>query len=349
MQRRRETMAGRTWRGMRGLGRPTGTHACLGIVVVVLAGCDSASSALDPAGVEADAIARLFWLMATGAGLVWLAVVAIALYAGRRRDDPPDGRRAHRWLIVVGGVIVPTVVLGALLAYGLVLMPRLRAPAPQDGLRIAVSGEQWWWRVTYRPDSAAPVVLANEIRLPVHQRVEFVLTSPDVIHSFWLPALGGKLDMIPGRTTTLVLEPTRTGTFHGACAEYCGTSHAFMRLAVVVMEPAAFSRWLRHQAAPAAPPRDRLARRGEQAFQRNGCGACHAVRGTAAAGVVGPDLTHVGSRLGLAAGTLPNDAGGFERWIAQTHAVKPEALMPEFGMLPEAQLRAIAHYLEGLQ
>jgi len=348
MQRRRETLPGRAGRGMRPIGRPAGRRACLGIVLVVLAGCDSASSALDPAGVEADTIARLFWMMAIGAGVVWLAVVAIALHAGRRRDDPPDRRQAHRWLILVGGVIVPTVVLGALLAYGLVLMPQLRAPAPHDGLRIAVSGEQWWWRVTYRPDAAA-VVLANEIRLPVNQRVEFTLNSPDVIHSFWIPALGGKLDMIPGRTTTLVLQPTRTGTFHGACAEYCGTSHAFMRFAVVVMEPQAFDRWLRHQAAPAALPRDRLARRGEQAFQRNGCGACHAVRGTAAAGVVGPDLTHVGSRLGLAAGTLPNDEAGFERWIADTHAVKPEALMPEFGMLPAAQLRAIAHYLEGLQ
>ncbi|MGQ4660856.1 cytochrome c oxidase subunit II [Lysobacter sp. F6437] len=317
--------------------------------MVVLTGCGGASSTLDPAGVEAATIARLFWLMAIGAGVVWLVVVAIALHAGRRRDDPPDRRRAHRWLIVGGGVIIPTVVLGALLVHGLILMPQLREPAPHDGLRIAVSGEQWWWRVTYRPDDAAPVVLANEIRLPVGQRVEFVLTSPDVIHSFWIPSLGGKLDMIPGRTTTLVLEPTRTGTFHGACAEYCGTSHAFMQLAVVVMEPEPFARWLQHQAAPAASPSDPIARRGESAFQSTGCGACHSVRGTAAAGVVGPDLTHVGSRLRLAAGTLPNDAAGFQRWIADTHSVKPEAPMPEFGMLPEAELHAIASYLEGLQ
>ncbi|MGH8073244.1 MAG: cytochrome c oxidase subunit II [Lysobacter sp.] len=318
-------------------------------MLLALTGCGGASSTLDPAGVEADTIARLFWLMAIGAIVVWLVVVAIALHASRQRDDPPDRRRAHRWLIVGGGVIIPTVVLGALLVHGLILMPQLREPAPHDGLRIAVSGEQWWWRVTYRPDDAAPVVLANEIRLPVGQRVEFILTSPDVIHSFWIPSLGGKLDMIPGRTTTLVLEPTRTGTFHGACAEYCGTSHAFMQLAVVVMEPEPFARWLQHQAAPAGPPNDTLARRGESAFQSTGCGACHSVRGTPAAGVVGPDLTHVGSRLRLAAGTLPNDAAGFQRWIADTHTVKPEAVMPEFGMLPEADVRAIAVYLEGLQ
>jgi cytochrome c oxidase subunit 2 len=334
-----------TWLGF---GRAVHRACGVGIALAALTGCNGASSALDPGGVEAATIARLFWLMAVGAGVVWVVVVSIAIHAGRRRDNPAD-RRVARWLIVVGGVVVPTVVLGALLMHGLVLMPQLREPAPHDGLRIAVSGEQWWWRVTYRPDDAVPVVLANEIRLPVGRRVEFILTSPDVIHSFWIPSLGGKLDMIPGRTTTLVLEPTRTGTFHGACAEYCGTSHAFMRLAVVVMEPEPFARWLEHQAASATAPLDAIARRGEHAFRRNGCGACHTVRGTAAAGVVGPDLTHVGSRLELAAGTLPNDPAGFQRWIADTHTVKPDATMPQFGVLPEAEQRAIASYLEGLQ
>src|SRR5690606_20133085 len=128
--------------------------------------------------------------------------------------------------------------------------------------------------------------------------------------------------------------------------EYCGTSHAFMRFAVVVMEPEPFARWLQHQAAPAPPPHDALARRGERAFRHNGCAACHTVRGTAAVGVVGPDLTHVGSRLRVAAGTLSNNPAGFRRWVADTHAVKPEALMPQFGMLPEAELDAIASYLE---
>ena len=186
-----------------------------GAVALALAGCSGDSATLAPAGLEADTIARLFRVMASGAVLVWAAVVGIALYAGLLRPQP-HRRRTTRWLILGGGVITPTLVLGALLLYGLVLMPQLRKPVPHDGLRIAVSGEQWWWRVRYLAagaDPAAPasavalandVTLANEIRLPVGERVEFLLDSPDVIHSFWIPSLAGKVDMIPGRTTTLV-------------------------------------------------------------------------------------------------------------------------------------------------
>jgi len=337
------------------LGSTYAVPARLALCAAALAGCScsGAQSSLHPAGVEAATIAQLFWIMAIGALVVWAAVVGIALYAGLLRPRP-HGRATSRWLIFGGGVAIPTVVLGALLVYGLVLMPQLRRPVAHDGLRIAVSGEQWWWRVRYLPGAEADtgtngIVLANEIRLPVGKRVEFVLTSPDVIHSFWIPSLGGKVDMIPGRTTTLVLQPTRTGVFRGACAEYCGTSHAFMQLPVVVMEPEAFDAWLRQQARPAPTPASALARQGEQAFHSNGCSACHAVRGTAATGVAGPDLTHVGSRLSLAAGTLPNDAEAFRRWITDTHAIKPEALMPPFGMLPGADVQSMAVYLEGLQ
>ena len=318
----------------------------LPVIVAALAGCSGPQSALAPAGVEAEAIARLFWIMAAGAVLAWLAVCGLALWIGTRRRRRA-GLRAARWLILLGAA-VPVVVLGALLAYGLALMPRLRAPA-DAGPRIAVTGEQWWWRVRYLRPGAAPVELANEIRLPVGVRTRFLLDSPDVIHSLWIPALGGKVDMIPGRTNTLVLEPTRTGVFRGACAEFCGTSHAFMQLDVVVMEPGAFARWLEQQAAPARAPREASARQGRDAFLENGCGACHAIRGTPADGALGPDLTHVGSRLGLAAGTLPNDVQAFERWIAHAHAVKPDTPMPEFDMLPDARLRAIAAYLDDLQ
>lgn len=305
-------------------------------------------SSLVPAGMEADVVARLFWIMVAGAGVVWLVVLAIALYAMARPG--PRERRVGRLLILVGGVATPVVVLGALLVYGLVLMPKLREPPPTEGPHVAVTGEQWWWRVRYAGfGDGGDVVLANEIRLPVGERVRFVFDSPDVVHSFWVPSLAGKVDMIPGRTTTLVLEPNRTGVFRGACAEYCGTSHAHMRFVVVVMERAAFDRWLRAQAAPARAPRTPGELAGQAAFRRNGCGACHAIRGTAARGAVGPDLTHVGSRLELAAGTLPNDAGAFARWIGNAHAYKPEALMPPFAALPQAELRDIALYLDGLQ
>lgn len=327
--------------------RPAATLAAL-----ALTGCAGADSTLNPAGTEAETIAQLFRIMAIGATAIWAAVIGVALYAALR-PDRAHGRRTTRWLILGGGAIAPTLVLGVLLLYGLVLMPQLRQPVGDDGLRVAVSGEQWWWRVRYFPADGAGagqgIALANEIRLPVGERVRFTLTSPDVIHSFWIPALGGKLDMIPGHRTTLVLQSTRTGVFRGACAEYCGTSHAYMQFVVVVMEREAFARWLRWQAAPALAPRGALARRGQQAFGRNGCGACHAVRGTAADGVVGPDLTHVGSRASLGAGILPNDVHAFDRWITDTHAVKPDVLMPSFGMLPDDELHAIAAYLEGLR
>jgi cytochrome c oxidase subunit II len=155
--------------------------------------------------------------------------------------------------------------------------------------------------------------------------------------------------MIPGRRNRLALEPTRTGVFRGACAEYCGTSHALMSFYVVVQEKADFAAWLEQQQAPAQPPVQALAKRGHELFLANGCGACHTVRGTPADGVVGPDLTHVGSRVSLGAGILPNEPDAFSRWIARTEEVKPGVHMPAFGMLPAEDLQALAVFLEGLQ
>jgi cytochrome c oxidase subunit 2 len=334
-------------------------HACAIVltIVPVTGSADIDVSSLAPAGMEADVVARLFWIMTASAGVVWLVVLGIALYA-MARPGPRDRRVGH-WLILGGGVAAPVLVLGALLLYGLMLMPRLREPPPDEDAHVAVTGEQWWWRVRYAgfnaderngdANRAGEVVLANEIHLPVGERVRFVFDSPDVIHSFWVPSLAGKVDMIPGRTTTVVLEPTRSGVFRGVCAEYCGTSHAHMRFVVVVTARADFDRWLRAQATPAQVPRTLAQQRGHAAFLRNGCGACHAIRGTPAHGAVGPDLTHVGSRLELAAGTLPNDAGAFAKWIADAHALKPGALMPPFATLPPAELQAMALYLDSLQ
>jgi cytochrome c oxidase subunit II len=317
-------------------------------VALIVAGCSGPQSALDPAGREAARLADLFWLMTVGAVIVWLAVIGLAFYSMRSRREPLSPRRA-RLFVVWGGAVVPTVVLTALLIYGLRPISALVAPAPAGSLKIAVSGEQWWWRVRYLPSGGEPVVLANEIRLPVGEPVEFQLESPDVIHSFWIPSLAGKVDMIPGRVTRLALLPTRTGVFRGVCAEYCGASHALMNFNVVVMEKAEFDRWLEEQARPATPPAEPTTARGQALFLANGCGACHAVRGTEAAGVIGPDLTHVGSRRSLAADTLANEPDAFRRWIAHTDIIKPGALMPKFGMLPEDDLRALAAYLEGLK
>ncbi len=314
---------------------------------LLLAGCGGPQSALDPAGRGAETIARLFWWMAAGGAVVWLAVIGLAVYAYRARPGPHERQTAL--LVIGGGALFPTLVLAVLLSFGLAEMPGLLAPAPPGSLQIAVTGEQFWWRVRYHPPGRAPFELANEIRLPVGERVQLVLDSPDVIHSFWVPSIAGKMDMIPGRVTRLTLEPTKTGTFRGTCAEYCGASHALMTFHVVVQEKEDFTRWLQSQATAARMPAGALAVRGRELFLANGCGACHTVRGTPADGMVGPDLTHVGSRVSLGAGILRNEPRDFRRWIASPEHVKPGALMPAFGMLPPGELQAMAAYLEELK
>ena len=314
-----------------------------------LAACSGVQSALEPAGQGAERIAALFWWMAAGALLIWALVVSLTVYAIRVRPEA-HSQNVGGWLIIGGGAILPTLVLAGLLSYGLALMPELLHPAPENSLQIAVSGEQWWWRIRYRtPSGAGTVELANEIRLPVGEPVSFLLESPDVIHSFWIPSLGGKIDMIPGRTNRLTLKPTRTGVFRGVCAEYCGTSHALMNFDVVVLEKADFTAWLNRQQTITQPPTQPLAMRGQELFITNGCGACHTVRGTPADGVIGPDLTHVGSRLSLGAGILPNDPEAFLTWMARTDKVKPGVHMPHFGMLPPEDLRDLAAYLDTLE
>jgi cytochrome c oxidase subunit 2 len=318
----------------------------LGATLCSPAGCTGIQSSLAPAGREAARIADLFWWMTAGALVIWVAVIALGLWCARNPSGP---RRRDAWLIVGGGVVVPTVVLTALLVYGLAALPPLVARAPDGSLRIAVTGEQWWWRVQYLSNEGLVVEVANEIRLPVGEPVQFELRSDNVLHSFWIPSLGGKMDMIPGRVTYLTLQPTRTGVFRGACAEYCGRSHAFMAFYVEVLERGAFERWLDHQATVAQPPVSALAAGGRDLFLANGCSACHTVRGTRATGVLGPDLTHVGGRLSLAAGILENRPEEFAAWIGHPERMKPGVLMPRFGMLPRAHLDAIAAYLEALQ
>ena len=304
-------------------------------------------SALNVAGRDAELIAHLFTVMMVGALIVWAAVVAAAIYAIKARRGRHTEREANLF-VIGGGVALPTVVLAALLWYGLPLVPQVLALPSGDALRIHVTGKQWWWRVQYGTPGRL-VETANELRLPVGQRVELELSSPDVIHSFWVPSLAGKMDMIPGRTTRLAIEPTRTGVFRGACAEYCGASHALMAFDVVVTDEATFQRWLDAQAMPAAPPGDTVAASGRQTFFANGCSACHTIRGTAAAGGIGPDLTHVASRASIGAATLPNQEDALVRWIRDTDRVKPGVHMPAFRALTSDELTALAAYLGDLR
>jgi cytochrome c oxidase subunit 2 len=328
--------------------RRCATWLMLPMAAFIVTGCSGIQSTLDPAGREAKWIADLFWWMTAGAVLIWLAVILLTVYAARTQSEARNHRR-DRILIIGGGAVVPTVVLTVLLVFGLKPIPTLLAPAPEGSLKIIVTGEQWWWRVRYFPPGGEAFELANEIRLPVGEPVQFQLESPDVIHSFWIPSLAGKMDMIPGRVTYLALQPTNIGVYRGACAEYCGTSHALMNFYVEVMRKEDFSTWLAQQALPSQPPAEPTAVRGQELFLANGCNACHTVRGTRAQGVIGPDLTHVGSRLSLAAGTMPNEPDAFQRWVAHTTKVKPAVNMPPFHMLPMEDLKALGAYLEGLK
>jgi cytochrome c oxidase subunit II len=217
---------------------------------LLLTGCSGVQSALAPAGEGAEKIANLFWWMAIGSALIWAAVMLLLLYA--LRAQPTDRSRRQANILVVAGGVAPAVVLGVLLVYGLSILPGIIAPAPEGSLKITVYGEQWWWRIRYEPPGRQPFELANEVRLPVSEPAQFMLQSNNVIHSFWIPSLGGKVDLIPGRVNRLVLHPTRTGTFRGACAEFCGRSHAHMSFDVFVLSRDEFNKWVAQQSAPAS-------------------------------------------------------------------------------------------------
>jgi cytochrome c oxidase subunit II len=305
------------------------------------AACSEAQSALRPAGSDAQAISDLFWIMVAGGAVIWLAVMGFVLYGVL---VPRASERLGERIILFGGVILPAIVLGGLLVYGLGLLPDWRRE--DTALRLTVTGEQWWWRVSYEDASLdMPVEAANEIHLPAGEPVTFVLETADVIHSFWIPALGGKMDMLPGRTNLLRLTPTQPGIYRGVCAEFCGPSHALMAFDVVVHERPEFEAWLAREAQPASASNAP----GARIFESTGCAACHTVRGQSELGGIGPDLTHVGSRRTLAAGTLVNQRDEVRRWLQAPDAIKPGVQMPAFAMLADSELDALADYLVGLQ
>ncbi|MFD2739461.1 c-type cytochrome [Sulfitobacter aestuarii] len=321
-------------------------NATLLVGLLLLAGCAGRQSVLDPAGEDARDLFDLFRVMVIAALLLWGAVALLFIYVTRINVSAMP-RKLAETLIVGGGIVFPVLLLGALLAYSLPMMGAQRQEG--DGLVVRITAEQWWWRVEYLPaDGGTPVIAANELRLPVGARSELILNAHNVIHSFWVPALGGKTDMIPGRETRMSLKPERTGVFRGQCAEFCGASHALMAFETVAMAPQDFDAWLAEEARDAAAPGDPLAQAGAEVFAREGCGACHAIRGTEAIGRVGPDLTHVGARKSLGAGILPMERGALMRWIGHAEGLKPEVKMPSFDYLEEDDLRALAAYLEGL-
>ena len=217
-------------------------HAYPLLLLILQTGCASPRSALNPAGEASQQIANLFWWMAGTGLLVWIGMVGLAFFAVRARKDVDRDGQA-KWMILFGAAL-PAGVLAILLAYGLTLLPPLIASAPEGTLRISVIGKQWWWRIRYQLPDGRSVELANEVRLPVGEPVEFLLESDNVIHSFWIPSLGGKMDLIPGRVNRLLLRPLKTGSFRGMCAEFCGRAHAKMYFEAIVVPRAEFDAWL---------------------------------------------------------------------------------------------------------
>lgn len=305
-------------------------------------------SVLAPHGPEAAAIATLGWVMFAGAFLICLALVALVVAATRGGGGWRRAIASERFVMATG-IVLPIVVLAGLLTYGLVLTGGRLAAASADAVRIEVVGEQWWWRVRYEPDTAEAVETANELRIPVGRDVELRLGSRDVIHSFWVPSLAGKIDMIPGKTNRLRLHASQAGVYRGQCAEYCGGPHALMSFYVVALEPDAFDAWLAAQRRPAVESPDDAARAGRSIFFKAGCQGCHTVRGADAAGTIGPDLTHVAGRLSLGAATLPVDAASLGRWVRAAQHVKPGNRMPSFGFLSDGDVDLLATWLGSLK
>lgn len=299
---------------------------------------------LDPRGPAARAIDDL-WVLMLVLGVATFAIFAVLLVLGiRRRAVDADAQPSTR-MIVWGGIVLPVVVVGAVFVATLDTMADTPTSAPDGAVTVEVTGHQFWWEVRY-PD--AGVVTANEIHIPAGQQVAVELTSADVVHSFWVPQLTGKLDALPDRTHTLVLEADEPGEYRGACAEFCGIQHANMGLLVIAHDQPDFDAWLAGQAEPSTAPADELTTRGRDVVAGPGnCMECHAIDGARGDGPPAPDLTHFASRRTIAAATLPNTPDDLARWLEDPQHVKPGALMEASG-LDAADLEAVLAYLESL-
>jgi cytochrome c oxidase subunit II len=313
------------------------------LAIPLLAGCGR-ENALDPASPQQHKIVTLFWVM-TGVAAFGVALILFLLWLGwrrRNREGMPGGERRATGLLIFLGVVAPIVSLSALFVWSDVFVLRATsAPKPSStALTVEVIGHQWWWEVRY---PGTPAVTANEIHIPAGERVNVVGRSADVIHSFWVPELNRKIDLIPGRANRVLLEATRPGRYRGQCYEFCGLQHAHMGLWVVAEPRARFRAWLENQGRDATATGD-----GRDAFLAESCSSCHRIRGTPARSDVGPDLTHVASRQTIAGALLPNTRQDLTAWITDPQHFKPGNRMPTLG-LPESEIRSIVAYLEKLR
>ena len=330
---------------------------------VALTGCAGhQQSVIDPGGPQADRIAHLFWFFTLLLAAIFIVVMALTLWAlvtlkhpadlkllqADYVPSPPTEKKLSR---VVTGATVATVLILFVLLFSSVFTGKAIADLGQTkrGMVIELTGSQWWWQAQYdNPDSSRILVTANEIHIPVGRPVMIMGRSHDVIHSFWVPGLHGKRDLIPSRVTTEWIQADKPGAYRGQCAEFCGLQHAHMAIWVIAEPEAVFDQWMERQLQPASAPTDPVLLHGQQVFLKNECVFCHAIRGTTAAGQVAPDLTHFGSRRGIAANTLPNTRGNLTGWIVDPQSVKPGNHMATIAVNPE-DLQPLAEYLESLK
>jgi cytochrome c oxidase subunit 2 len=320
-----------------------------------LTGCDNPQSALWVRGAPAIELRQLMFLFVVICAIVWLCVIVVLIAALLRRRRPlgaGDKDRAQRQrklrLMVVSATICTALIIAGLTTASFFVTHRidsLGAPA----FTIRIRGEQWWWRITYpNHDQALAFETANEIHIPVGRTIRLELEAADVIHSFWVPSLAGKQDLVPGRSNTLTIRVERAGVYRGQCAEFCGLQHGHMAAFVIAEPPAEFEKWAALQRQPAPAPTVGEASAGRSVFLSKPCAACHTVRGTVAVGKTGPDLTHLGSRKTIAAGLLDTTRGSLAAWIADPQTLKPGNNMP-MTPLTSDELQALSAYLESLK
>jgi len=322
------------------------------LLLLPLAGCSVA--ALQPRGDGAAEIARLFWFFTAICAAVWVLVVAALLLSIRRRGPERDPLNVEmqgerRAVGVVGVCTAATVVvIAALTLLSYFTGKSLAGLGGPDELKVTITGQQWWWDIRYEDDTPSNIFsTANEIHIPTGRPVRLQLQSTDVIHSFWMPSITGKQDLIPGQQNGITIKAEKAGKYRGQCAEFCGHQHAHMALLVVAEEPEKFEAWLASQRNTAPEPQTDSTKRGRDLFVSQTCGMCHNVRGTTATAILGPDLTHVASRPTLAAGTLLNHRGQLAGWIVDPQAIKPGVRMPPNQLQPE-DLQALLDYLQTL-
>jgi cytochrome c oxidase subunit II len=316
------------------------------ILALVLSGCANIR-ALEPAGPPAQLITNLWWFMFWTSLVIFLAVVGLLIYALFKPRQPTDDHsiRTGRAFITWGGVIIPAIVILAVMSFTLYGMDELASPPSNPVIEIHVTSNMWWWDVRY-PEYG--IATGNEIHIPAGQPVNLQLRAVDVIHSFWVPQLQGKRDMMPHTTTQLWLLADQPGEYRGQCAEFCGLQHANMAFLVIAHTPEEFQEWLELRSTPPPPPTDPYIRRGQQVFLGAECVYCHTIRGTVASGTVGPDLTDIASRRELGAGTLPNTPGHLASWTINAQLFKPGNRMPPMPMQGE-DFNAMMAYMRTLR